>query len=293
MGLSEHVRQLIERDGGLTVKVEWLGADGALIDGGAVETIVAEALATERAFAYIGVGGGRPHGQVIRRVLWEGDDEDDVVLVSTNRHVRLTIGIAWSGEHNSALERWREIPHDWVKPQLREFFQELQRAPDEPDRAAPQRQEFTTSWRARLGDDGELHTVGALLLTPGGELRYAAVDPSLDPSDIEAALRRGPPGDVFEYFVESGNGVSNEWSLPFTTSGPTVEFAAARLMTRLRFKGNPSAHLRELWLSGWPDTVDYALEEAEMLAAGADLADDALKYLARLRTARDEMRAHT
>ena len=282
MTLADHVAALKEHDGGFTLRIEFLGADGAALDRGN-EVVVADALVRGGAFAYVHAGGGRPHGGLIERVLWEGDDEDDVVIIPTHRQHRMTFGIVWTEEHRRVLDQWQATKHEWVEPLLREYLDDLERAPPFPDRASVPPQEFTASWRARLGDDGILHTVGALLLGGHGELKYASARPEPHASKIEAAFGRGPAAEVFEYLVRSGNGITNDWSVPFVVSAPNIEFAAARLMTRLRLAGNPAGHLRELWLSAWPDTAQYVAEEAEVVAKQAGLPSGAERYLALVR----------
>jgi hypothetical protein len=282
MTLAEHIAALRQQDGGFTVRIDWLGADGAAFDHGK-ELVVADALVSARAIAFLHAGEGRPHGVSIERVFWEGDGEDDVVIIPTQRHYRLTLGIPWNEQHRRALAAASSADPRWVESELRAYFEGLERSPAEygaTTAAAPR--QFQASWRARLGDDGKLRTVGALVLAPG-ELRYAGVRPGVHEPEIEAALRNRSPAEVFEYFVESGNGISNEWSVPFVVSAPSIEFAAARLMTRARFEGNPVVHLRELWLSAWPDTVQYAAEEAELLAASTRLPNSAETYLVRIR----------
>lgn len=287
MTLAEHIAGLRQQDGGFTIRIDWLGADGAAVDRGN-EIVVADALVSARAIAYLHAGEGRTHGVSIERVLWEGDGEDDVVIIPTHRHYRLTVGILWNDQHRRALAAAASADPRWIESELRAYFEGLEASSAEhgaPTAAAPR--QFQASWRARLGDDGELHTLGALVLAPG-ELRYADLRPGVHEPDIEAALSKSSPAEVFEYFVESGNGISNDWSAPFFVSAPSIEYAAARLMTRVRFEGNPVMHLRELWLSAWPETVQYAAEEAELLAASARLPNSAEPYLARIRALRNQ-----
>jgi hypothetical protein len=285
MRFKDHIEQLVRNNGGFAVRVEFLGADGAQTDA-LGEVVVADDLVSERAFAYVAAGGGRPHGQVIERELWEDEDDGEIVLLPGHRALRLCIGPVWTHEHHDVLARWRATPHAWVAPQLREFFDGLRFIP-EPARPVSTRMEFRASFRSEGSGNVDLQTVGAMLLGPAGDLLYTSILHGLaDPmrSDLDAACARMPATEVFENLVESGNGITNDWSLPFTVSGPSIEFAAARLMTRLRFEGNPAGHLRELWLSAWPDTVSFAVEEAEQVSLGDPPDDRAAMYLARLRT---------
>lgn len=102
-------------------------------------------------------------------------------------------------------------------------------------------------------------------------------------ADFAAVQGKQPAADLFEYLVESGNGQSNEWSRPFVLAAPSIEVAAARVVTRLRFRDDLAGHLRELWLAAHLGAAQDAVTEAEAIIEGRGLDSSARGYLARLR----------
>jgi hypothetical protein len=278
---------MLRRYGGLLVTPEFLGDDGA-VTMRLGPHLVADIFVNGHGLVYGQVGGSRARWQEGRRVLRDGDA---LVVLGNLRYSRLVIEPVRSPEHREAIERWRQARPSRIEDSLREELAVLRggRQRRRPSRAA----EFAASWHARLGPSGALETRGAAVLG-SGRLVYVSDDPALTTQvhvDLEGAVRRRSARSVFGWLVGSGNGVTNEWSLPFTLRAPTIEVATARLLTRLRLRDDLAGNLRELWLSMWPDTAEDVLREAETITAGRDLDDAAKDYLGRVRAAAVQTRS--
>jgi len=287
---SRHIQQLLDEDRGFLLRVEFLGPDGTVSES-LGEQLVANALVSEFALSYIPVGGGRPHGQVIAAERWDEWAEGEVVLLPGHRSMRLTVGPIWHREHDEALERWLSEPHPWLPAELGGFHQGLLAPPAARSIGSGPPRRFMASWRSELRDERGLSTVGAMVLGPSNELDYSAFDSSGEGlrQSLALACNRMAPQDVFEELVSKGNGITVDWSIPFEIQGPTCDVVLARLMTRLRFWERPAQHLRELWLSAWPDTVDAALEEAAEVVARGEPDGDGQRFLALLQATHSEL----
>lgn len=290
MSPTEEIAGWAGANGGVLVRPEFLGADGAALSAGHW-TPAGHVLVRPGGLAYLGVGGGRPHGQRYREAR---RDHGEWILLPDHRHLRLGVAPLRGDGDRQRVTRWRAEAQSWAERDLEKFTAGIM--PDEPvsGPAVHEVAEYQASWHAVMDDGGPLATVGALLLGDDGELTYEALDgrgAATTEARLWEARRRVGPRTLFEYLCHSGNGVTVEWSLPFTILAPGIHVAATRLMTRLRFEGRPVEHLRELWLSAWPDTVDGALDEADALASAADapLDEASCHYLDRLRSEHDRI----
>lgn len=86
-------------------------------------------------------------------------------------------------------------------------------------------------FHARADARGELRTVGLLLKSDRlmhfypvkGQEAYA----STFNADLEKALAKMSPSEVFSYYTGNGNGVTSDWSSPFSADATTEDEAAA------------------------------------------------------------------
>lgn len=94
------------------------------------------------------------------------------------------------------------------------------------------------AWHSRAGEDGALRTVGALILA-GSEVRYVAAKAFKTMStEFNAALSVSTSSgcsafDTFWYYVNSGNGQTNEWSEVEEVEGKNVDEIAADLINQI------------------------------------------------------------
>lgn len=290
MSPGEEIAGWLARDGGVRVRPEFLGADSAALSGSRW-SLAGHILMEPGILAYSEVGGGRPHGQLHREAR---RDQGEWVLLPDHRHLRLGVAPLRDNDDRERVARWRVEARSWAERELERFMAGLLSDEPAPGPASREVAEYQVSWHAVMDDGGPLTTIGALLLGEDGELTYEALE-GRGAATTEAGLRgartRVGSRTLFDYLCHSGNGVTVEWSLPFTILAPGIHVAAARLMSRLRFEGRPVEHLRELWLSVWPDTVDGVLDEADDLAAAANapLDETSRHYLARLRSEHDRI----
>ena len=97
---------------------------------------------------------------------------------------------------------------------------------------------FKATFLSRADADGNLRTVGVLVLSPK-ELAFKAL-PQYNAlaetvqADINSSLQKLPGETVFNYYVnEHGNGVTSDWSEPFDTEADSLEEAVNHLIDSL------------------------------------------------------------
>jgi hypothetical protein len=277
------VAAMIRRHGGVVVWPEFLGADGAA-DMRLGPLVVTDLLVNSAGLVFQHVDGGRVHWQSGRHVVRDGDA---LVVLGDLRHSRLVIEPPRSEEHRRRVDASRQPKRRPAAPMLREILDDLQANRRPAGRRAPPSRECWASWHARLNGAGLLDSCGAAVLR-GRRLVYASLDGGAVRdlrADFAEAHARRPAADLFGCLIECGNGQTNEWSRPFVLAAPSIEVAAARVVTRLRFRDDLAGHLRELWLAAVPDGMQDAVTEAEAIIEGRSLDARASEYLARLRAA--------
>ncbi|NVJ15178.1 hypothetical protein [Myxococcus sp. AM010] len=234
---SRHaIPDLLKRDGGILVRVDFLDAAGFLEQRG-IEVPVADLRLANRTLAYFPVEGERPHALAYRSLRPEGDGW---ALLPVDPTVRLILRPLQTDVQRAAVRAWKRAVRPAVSEELDSLVARRGRARPARTRRPLGEVRFSASWHARFVD-GRLRTVGVLLV--GGRARPALLYRALDRNSSDAAdfnrilamarLRLGSR-ETFRYFVGSGNATTNEFSRPFDAFGPTPEAAAARLMHRLR-----------------------------------------------------------
>lgn len=86
--------------------------------------------------------------------------------------------------------------------------------------------------------DGEgLRTVGVLVISPTQIAFFAPKLHAATAAEFNqqfAALReKMKPSDIFSYYIDSGNGVTTEWSEPGEAEGADIETVAAELLAQV------------------------------------------------------------
>lgn len=271
---------MARRHGGVVVRPEFRGEDGAATM--RIGPLVATDVHVNAAgIVYRAVGGGRTHWQAGREVVRDGAA---LVVLGDLGYTRLRIEPPRSAEHMRMVESDRPARRE-PDPEMKEVLDGLRSSRRAKGRGRALSREFAASWNARLNGAGVLETCGAAVVG-GGRLVYANLDGGAMRDlrfDLAEGHRRRPAADLFAWLVESGNGQTSEWSKSFALVAPSIKVAAARVVTRLRFRDDLAGHLRELWLAAHLGSARDALAEAEAIIEGRALDSPARDCLGRLR----------
>lgn len=281
------VAAMVRRHGTVIVSPEFLGADGAATLGLGPQ-LVADLMVNTVGLAYQQIGDEKVRWQAGHHVVRDGEA---LVVLGDLRFSRLVIEPLRVGEQRVRADASRRPGGD--RKLLREMLDDLAAGRRVIRRRARSPRAFQASWHARLNGAGVLDTCGAAVLG-GRRLVYASLEGGAMRdlrADFAERHRRRPTADLFAELIGTGNGQTNEWSRPFTLAAPSVEVAAARVVTRLRFRDDLAGHLRELWLAGAPDAAEDCASEAEAIVDGRPLDARAATYLDRLRAAAIRTRA--